>query len=121
MNEDEHELRDQFARLREEDRAHVPAFRVPREAPHWKWSPRVVIAAAIVLIALVLTRPDKTPPNLTRQVVDLGAAVWQSPTDFLLVTPGRELLRSVPALGSPQPLMPIDLRGRTPAPESTRS
>jgi hypothetical protein len=120
MSDDDRDLRDRFAHLRAEDRAGVPAFRAPSAAARWSWSPRLVVAAAIVLIALVLARPDATPPRLAHEV-DLGAAAWRSPTDFLLVTPGRELLRSVPTLGSPETLAPIDLRGRSSAPESTQS
>jgi hypothetical protein len=121
MSDDDRDLRDRFARLRDEDRAHLPAFRVAREAPRWTWSPRVLIAAAIILIALVLARPDRTPTNPSIQFVDLRAATWRSPTDFLLVTPGSELLRSVPEVGLPDVLAPIELRGRSPAPESTRT
>src|SRR5688572_465577 len=121
MNDDDRDLRERFVRLRDEERAHAPAFHVTRQAPRWTWSPRFVIAAAIILIALLLARPDQTPPRLAHRGVDLGAAAWQSPTDFLLVTPGRELLRTVPDFGSSEPLVPIDLRGRPSAPESTRS
>jgi hypothetical protein len=123
MNDVDRELREMFARLRQEDRAHMPSFRAPaaREAPRWIWSPRIAVAAAVVLIALVLARPDRDPRNTSLHVVDLGAAAWQSPTDFLLITPGSELLRTVPAVGSPGDWTPIDLRGRSPAPESTRS
>ena len=123
MNDDDRELRELFSRLKQEDRARVPSFRMPsaREAPRWGPMARVAVAAAIVLIALVLLRPDRTPPTMTRQLVDLGTPGWQSPTDFLLITPGSELLRSVPAVGSPDDWTPIDLRGPVPAPESTRS
>lgn len=120
MSDDDRELRDRFAQLKAEDRGDVPAFRAPSAGARWSWSPRLVVAAAIVLIALVLARPDATPPHLAHEI-DLGAAAWRSPTDFLLVTPGRELLRSVPALGSPETFAPIDPRGRSSAPESTQS
>jgi hypothetical protein len=82
---------------------------------------RVAVAAAIVLIALLLARPDRTPPSMASQVVDLGTAAWQSPTDFLLITPGSEILRSVPAVGSPGDWTPIELQDPVSAPESTRS
>jgi hypothetical protein len=123
MNDDDRDLRDVFARLKEEDRARTPSFKVPiaKEAPRWGPVTRVAAAAALVLITLVLARPDRTPPSMASQVVDLGAATWESPTDFLLITPGRELLRSVPVVGSPDDWTPIDLRGPVPAPESTSS
>ena len=121
MTDDDRELRELFSRLKQEDRARVPSYRTPvaRLASRWPVG-RLTVAAAIVLIALVLGRPDRTPTR-ARQLVDLGAATWESPTDFLLITPGSELLRSIPAVGSPDDWTPIDLRGRSPASESTRS
>ena len=123
MNDDDRELRELFSRLKREDRARVPSYRTPvaRVAPRWRPAARLAVAAAIVLIALVIGRPDRTPPTMARQLVDLGAASWKSPTDFLLITPGSELLRSMPAVGSPDDWTPIDLRGRSPASESTHS
>ena len=123
MSGDDRDLRALFARLREEDRVRVPAFRAPRagKAPQWKGIGRVAVAAAVILIALMLAWPDRRPSTVPRQVVDLGATAWQSPTDFLLITPGSDLLRTVPAVGSPDDRTPIDLPGRSPAPESTRS
>jgi hypothetical protein len=123
MSDDDRELRKVFAQLKREDRDRIPSFRTPtaRGAPRWRPVARVAVAAAIVLIAVVLARPDRTPPTTARQVVDLGASTWRSPTDFLLITPGSELLRSVPAVGSPDGWTPIDGPGRAPVPESTNS
>jgi hypothetical protein len=122
MNDDDRDLRELFTQLRREDRARVPSFQAPApRVSRWMRAPRLAAAAAIILIALVLARPDRARRNLPLQVVDLGAATWRSPTDFLLVTPGSELLRTVPAVGLPHDWTPIDLRGRSSAPESTRS
>ena len=124
MNDDDRDLRERFARLKQEDSSHVPPFRAPRarDAPRWGRVGQVAAAAAVILIALVLARPDRTPRPITgRQVVDLSTVAWKSPTDFLLLTPGSELMRTAPAVGSPDGWTPIDLRGRSPAPESTRS
>jgi hypothetical protein len=124
MTDEDRDLRERFARLRHEDRAHVPPFRAPRAqvAPRWRRLGQIAAAAAVVLIAVVLARPDRTPPPiLGRQIVDLGTVDWKSPTDFLLLTPGSELMRTVPAVGSPDDWTLIDLRRRSPAPESTRS
>ena len=123
MSGDDRDLRALFARLKEDDRARVPSFRAPQpgKAPQWGSLARVAAAAAVILIALVLAWPDRRPPTVGRQGVDLSVVAWQSPTDFLLITPGSELLRTVPAVGSPDDRTPIDLPGRSPAPESTRS
>ena len=80
----------------------------------------VALAAAIVVIAVVLARPDQTPRITVRPAVELGTTAWRSPTDFLLNTPGSELLRSVPSMGSPDDWPSMNPRGSAPAPESTR-
>ena len=119
MSDDDRDLRDRFAQLRHEDRSRVPAFGVPvaGDASRPRWPVGIAVAAATTLIALVLTQPDRHPSVL----VDPGATAWRSPTDFLLITPGGEMLRTVPAVGSPNDWLPLDLRTRLPMPESTRS
>jgi hypothetical protein len=120
MSGDDRELREHFAQLKQEDRARVPSFRAPavKATPRWRPVVRVALAAAIVIMAIVLARPDQTPRIVAGPVVDLGATAWHSPTDFLLITPGSELLRSVPSVGSPDDW--IDSQSPAPAPESTR-
>jgi hypothetical protein len=94
-------LRRRFAVLRREEEEHAPAFgRLWRGRPHARRRQTRWIAAAasalIVLLALlwirsVQRRPDdKTVASITE---------WKAPTDFLLETPGRELLRTVPEIG----------------------
>ena len=123
MSDDDRDLRDRFARLKAEERTDASPFRVPvpRARARPTWVPRLAVAAGVVLIALVLARPDRPPRTLSLQIVDLRATTWRSPTDFLLTTPGSELMRTVPALTSPDHLRPIEVRGVSPAPESTRS
>ena len=122
MSDDDRELRKLFAQLKGEDRARTPSFRAPamRVAPRRRPIVRVALAAAIVVIAVVLARPDQTPRIMAGPAVDLGTTAWRSPTDFLLNTPGSELLRSVPSVGSPDDWTPMNPRGSAPAPESTR-
>jgi hypothetical protein len=121
MSHDDHSLRELFARLKHEEGARIPAFRTPerRVRDRSVWVPRLAIAAVVALIAIVLARPDRPSPNMAG--VDLGATAWRSPTDFLLATPGSDLMRTVPALGSPDRWVPIDVRRLPSAPESTRS
>lgn len=122
MSDDDRELRKLFAQLKGEDRGHTPSFRAPvmRVASRWRLPARVALAAAIVVIAVVLARPDQPPRTTMRPAVHLGTTAWRSPTDFLLNTPGSELLRSVPSVGSPDDWPSTNPRGSAPAPESTR-
>lgn len=97
----DNDLRDRFAALRTEEAHRTPEFgslwrrrtRPPRGKGRW------VVAAAcalIMLVAIVWVRSARHKPE--------GGAVasitqWNSPTDFLLETPGREFLRAVPEIG----------------------
>jgi hypothetical protein len=94
-------LRRRFAVLRQEEEGHAPEFgrlwhgRADARRRKTRW----LIAVAYTLIALLALfwirsaqrRPDdKTVASITE---------WKAPTDFLLETPGRELLRTVPQIG----------------------
>jgi hypothetical protein len=109
-------LRRGFAALRREEDQQTPEFatlwrsraRAQRRQARW------FAAAACALIALlaflwirsVQRRPDdKTVASITE---------WKAPTDFLLETPGSELLRTVPEIGEWQ--VYTALPGVTPSP-----
>ena len=100
MNGDR-DLHDAFARLREIERRDVPTFRVPLRPSTRVHSPlRAALAAALLLIVIAigyLTRPSHEP------VTTESISTWRAPTDFLLQTPGAELIVSVPRL---QPHLP---------------
>ena len=123
MTDDDRELRETFARLRREDHAHAPPFRLPAARPvsPWAFPVKVAAAAALILVAVVLAVPDSGKRRVPIQLVDLGDAAWHSPTDFLLITPGRELLRTVPPIGSSRGWTPIELNELSPASESNRT
>ncbi len=123
MNDDDRELREMFARLRRQDHARVPPFRLPAARPvsPWAMPMKVAAAAAVILVAVVLAIPDSGERQPPVQLVDLGDAAWHSPTDFLLITPGSELLRTMPPIGSPRGWTPIELQGLSPASESIRT
>ncbi len=53
-----------------------------------------VAAAAVVLAVLGVTRFGGLGSRAA--IVDLASTRWEAPTDFLLRTPGAELLRAVP-------------------------
>jgi hypothetical protein len=103
---DDHDLRARFAELRRAE---------AERAPEWLWPlaggggrkrrwlvARVVAVAVCVVVVLgagwwlrmVLPHP-RTETNGTVASI----AEWKSPTDFLLETPGRNLLQTVPAIG----------------------
>src|SRR5881398_927531 len=98
-----------------------PRHRSTRRSPrHVPAGPRRRAAAAVVVVgvalALLFTRPDRHG-----RTIDLATVRWEGPTDFLLVLPGDELLRTVPDFGrvsvSTLPgagFTPIDSDRRTP-------
>ena len=85
-------LRDAFAELRAQETARAPRFdrlwRPPaarRPLVAWTFAVMILIVASLMLWP---RRSEK--PSIT---------AWHAPTDFLLATPGRELLQSTPDLG----------------------
>ena len=86
MNDDQ--LREAFAELRRAEAAHVPRFVVGRRPRPYTALAFAAVVFLIVLIVAIIPRRPPTPPLTT----------WKAPTDFLLQTPGRELLQSVPDL-----------------------
>ena len=98
---DDDALRDRFAVLRREERESVPEFaslwrsrvRAPRGKVRW------VVAAACVLIVLAAVLRPRSGKRGPEGVPVASITEWRAPTDFLLETPGRELLRTVPEIG----------------------
>jgi hypothetical protein len=112
------ELRPLFSRLREEERSRAASFQAVRSRPGRGGTRRVaparsavalaMLAAGIAFLALVVRgRNDDDPERVRRQATTLPAVpseipsqAWRAPTDFLLDTPGREWLRSLPTFGA---------------------
>ena len=94
-------LRKRFASLRQEEQQHIPAFasqwgrrsRVQRSKGLWF---AAAGCALIVVIAILLLRSERTNRN---EVSMVEITEWKAPTDFLLETPGREILQTVPEIG----------------------
>jgi hypothetical protein len=120
VSDGDRDLRLRFDHLRAEDRRQLVPFALVwarsaacRERAGSRWRrPSLVVAAALALTVLVLSFPGgprrtpvAEPPLGARQALE----TWRAPTDFLLETPGRELLAEVPRLGgllfepSPEP------------------
>lgn len=94
-------LRRRFAVLRREEEQHAPAF-----ADLWK--PRAgarrrklrwLAATACALIALLAFLWIRSAQRRPEEIAVASITDWKAPTDFLLETPGRELLRTVPEIG----------------------
>jgi hypothetical protein len=102
--DDDRELRERFAALRREDEAGAPALErllararpragTGKEALRLGRPALALAAAAAVFLGIALLDPRKPPPSLP------SITEWRSPTDFLLQTPGREVLESLPRFG----------------------
>ena len=96
-------LHDAFEELRRNDLARTPSFeRVWRNAHGGLRARRstfvfaLAACALVVVVATSLVMMLRAPREVPREF--LAASVWKGPTDFLLDTPGRELVRSVPQI-----------------------
>lgn len=96
-SDDERDLKARFAEMRRQEASEAPKFAAlirrgaTRRRP-FRHGKLAIAAACVLVIAFLLARfrprPAAAPvPSLTE---------WKSPTDFLLQTPGRDLLYSVP-------------------------
>lgn len=123
---DDGDLRERFRILRDHVERAAPSFQRPahrpsrlRKAP--TWAAAAVLATLVIVAVWVAVRSDS--PS-TQSLVALDATWWVAPTDFLLTTPGADLLRSVPSIGvevsAPEDPVPLvtDTAERT---ERTRS
>jgi hypothetical protein len=89
------DLRALFHQLRDEELP-VARFQLPvagnRQGATGNWWRAAVTAAAIVIVTIVALHHHRRPP-VTESIV-----TWKAPTDFLLRTPGSELLSSIPRI-----------------------
>jgi len=107
MNDDS-KLREVFASVRRADEARTPKFErvLDRTRPpaHGVW--RLAAGASLGLaavIAAIVWPPHRHGSHSIRSAAPM-LTEWRAPTDFLLDTPGRALLDTVPELGvSPTP------------------
>jgi hypothetical protein len=93
------DLRERFQELRDEERATVPRFAIPiRRAPNRK---PLLALAVVILIAIAILFPRHSAQfTPAERAAARSIAEWHAPTDFLLRTPGRELLTSMPSIPS---------------------
>jgi hypothetical protein len=111
MNDDR-DLREVFAAWRRRDAARAPDFeavlRRARTVPRARaWQPAALACLALGAMTVVLWRLAPEPAPTGRPASTLSLTDWRSSTDFLLATPGSELLHAVPRIGeSHDPLIP---------------
>lgn len=106
---DERDLQVLFDGLRNEERQHTPPYSRTRWPGHGRTMRvrlRLAFAGALMLLIaatiVIVNLPSDTPPA----AASIPIAEWKAPTDFLLLTPGQELLQSAPRFG--------DVKGVTP-------
>lgn len=94
------DIRDYFAMLRRQEQ-HVPVFdslwgrktRAQRGKRLWFAAATFALIVVAVVFLLRLGRPR-------REAVSIASITeWKAPTAFLLETPGREILQTVPEIG----------------------
>jgi hypothetical protein len=97
--DEESDLRERFAHLRAEERAGIPRFESePRgRKRHVAWRMIAVTAALLlVVITTILVRSHPTQFSASDRAAVRSVADWHPPTDFLLRTPGSEMLTTTP-------------------------
>ena len=103
--DDETDLRQAFAALRREEAEKAPPFDGVltaaqlrrgrhRLVPVLAGLAASVAAIVIAVVAVAVRQPPSTPPRAGR------IEQWTAPTDFLLRTPGREILDTTPRIGA---------------------
>jgi hypothetical protein len=97
--DEESDLRERFAQLRAEERRGIPQFDAEPlgRKGHVTW--RVIAATVALLLVVIMTiriRSHATTFSDSDRAVVRSVAEWHPPTDFLLRTPGREMLTTTP-------------------------
>jgi len=94
-------LREAFRELRRAESSGAPSFERTLAAARSRklpralgWRPLLAAAAAVAVALWLVPRPAREPAPAAARIGSLGA--WTTPTDVLLETPGRDLLRDLP-------------------------
>ena len=111
------DLRRRFATLRAEEEARAPRFAASyaAQARHVRQRSGIPgkLIAATACVAIIVAAAFWRPSSPRREGQPVAAlAQWKAPTDFLLQTPGRELLQTVPTLGTSPDFGGASLLGR---------
>jgi hypothetical protein len=95
------ELRERFAQLRAEERSGIPRFEMNARGRRRRVAWRLIAATATLLLVILTTlaiRPHPTKFSDSDRAVVRSVAAWHPPTDFLLQTPGSEMLTTTPRI-----------------------
>jgi hypothetical protein len=96
------DLETRFVELRNEEELIVPRFVAPPPRPRTRTLPALRWALAMLLIVAIVALFPRHRVSFSD--ADRAAAQsiteWQAPTDFLLRTPGREILTTMPSIPS---------------------
>jgi hypothetical protein len=116
------DLRERFAELRRQDQAHAGEFSnfLHRARPRANRIGLSVWVAAAAGLAVMIAVVVMSIPRSGRRTIgspEISITEWKSSTDFLLRTPGLELLRTVPRIGD-WPVPTGTKGGRRPSPAS---
>ena len=111
MLEDDRDLYEGFQALRREEKALVPPISMPARTAHRHGQRRLLAGGLVVAVACVTVLIAGTlwllpglqigfrGQNHSREQAAASITMWKPATDFLLDTPGRELLQHVPTIG----------------------
>jgi hypothetical protein len=99
--DEEADLRERFAQLRNEEQRGAPPFRPVRARRTGRLSWRWIAAAATLIVAVfaiftLRSRPTAFTDSDRAAVRSVGE--WHPPTDFLLHPPGIDLLATTPRI-----------------------
>lgn len=99
--DEDRDLRERFRALRTEDQAAAPALDGSLARAHGGGDARrlapyavALAAAAVLVVVALLPGRDGARTSPVPSLTD-----WRSPTDFLLRSPGREILDTLPRFG----------------------
>jgi hypothetical protein len=108
MTEDDRDLYEAFAAVRRDEEAGAPPMsmrlRNARERGRQRFSGRLAagvacLATAIAASVWLLPRKDVSNRGRDPGAATVSISTWKPCTDFLLETPGREMLTEVPSVG----------------------
>ena len=101
---DDRDLREWFAQLRRQDQAQAGEFgsflqRARPRANRMRLSVWGAVAAGLAVMIAVVVMSIPRSGRRTFGGPEISITEWKSSTDFLLRTPGLELLQTVPSIG----------------------